>query len=66
MGEWIKSLLVRCFKFNLNLINKKTNPLIITGNITTKKVNLTPHPKPIKNEDRSKFFYNSSSSTQQL
>ena len=59
MGEWIKSLLVRFFKFDLYLINKKTNPLIITGNITTKKVaedSAALNEIDMKRDKRAKFI----------
>ena len=42
------SLFIKYLYFKFIFLNKKINPQIITGKITTKKVNLTPHPKPIK------------------
>ena len=50
------SLFSKYLYSNLYFLNKKINPPITTGKITTKNVNLTPHPKPIKIEDKSKFF----------
>jgi len=51
---------------DLYLLNKKINPQIITGNITTGKVNLTPHPKPIKKEANYNFLVVILSSTQNI
>ena len=62
--EWKKSLFAMYLSFELYFLYKKINPQIITGKITTKKVNLIPHPNPIKIEDKSKFLIIFSSSEQ--
>ena len=54
--EWNKSLFVRYLRSDSYFLNKNINPQITAGKITIKKVNLTPHPKPIKIEDKIKFF----------